>query len=57
MPTTTSPWITRHNTHTSHPSHKSHQPTKPNWRFILATAVLTAAWFITALVLVELVGR
>ena len=59
MPTTNPPWIRRHD----HPEHnlgmvhKPQPPRKINWRFIAFTAALTAAWFVTALVLVELVGR
>ena len=64
MPTTTAPWIQDHNrierkteTLAPHKSHKSPKSHKLNWRFIAFTAALTAAWFVTALVLVELVGR
>ena len=56
MPTVTSPWIRRHD-HVEHNLGMVNKSRKINWRLLAFTATMTIAWFVTALVLVELVGR
>lgn len=56
MPTTTAPWIRKHD-HIERNLGMVNKPRKINWRLAAFTTALTIAWFVTALVLVELVGR